>query len=289
MRSSIAISILCVVVLLPCVCLGQISKSNVSNQLKIDSEVTHLEVDIRGNVYYTSSGGETLTKWDREGKITVVGGNSSSAGRVKLGRISDVAITNGLKIYLADRRNFAIQIFEKHLEWIGSLSPEAQDLEYSEPELIAVSQQDAVFAYYSDKHKLVKFNSDGNQEPGFVLPIDITRKIIDISTSNDSVFLLDENDVIHLLSLNGRYQKFVKSDQKYIQLARFFNRMLLISVDQVGLLSENGTFVAQWKINDSNIAQLNVNGGWAVWRKDNLLVREKIADPGELSVLSRIE
>lgn len=289
MKSSIAISIICAAVLHPFLCFGQIIQDENKNQLKIDFEITHLEVDIRGNVYFIENNGETLTKWDQDGNTTVRGGNSSSTGRDKLGRISDIAATNGLKIYLSDRRNFAIQIFEKHLEWIGSLKPANQELEYSEPDLIAVSQQDAVFVYYSDKNQLVKFNSDGNQERGFALPIDITQKVTDISTTNESVFLLDKRGVIHSLSLNGRYQRFIKSDQKKLQLARFFNRLLLISDDLVISLSENGTFVAQWKINDSSISQLNVNGGWAVWRRGDFLVREKIADPGELSVLSRVE
>lgn len=289
MKSSIALSVFCVVVLLPFFCGAQNSQNSSTNQLKVDSDIAHLQVDIRGNVYFTKGNGETVTKWDTNGKLTLSGGNSSSAGRGKLGTVSDMAVTNGLLIYLADKRNFAVQILEKHLEWVGSLKPAIEELQYSEPDVVAVSPQEDVFVYYSDNRRLLKFNADGNLEPGFRLPVDVSHQIIDINATNNAVYLLDSKGVIHLLSPNGRYQRFIKTESRGGQLARYFDRLLYITGDRVYVISENGTFVAQWLIRDPSITQFNINNGWAVWRKGNILRREKMAESGTLSVLSRIE
>ncbi len=156
--------------------------------------------------------------------------------------------TNGMRIYVADSGNNRVQIFDRRLQFLGSLRvPDRQSLRtaFFEPDAIAVNDFEDLFAFDRDSNNLVRFGGNGRfEEKNDLRLYDIRTPIRSISTLGESVFIGDERGVVHQLTTSGGYIGFVSVQNPVIDLYNKAGSVWVLT-DSDLIQLENGTRVGK--------------------------------------------
>lgn len=152
-------------------------------------------IDPSGAIYIVDISTNELIKIDSVGTvIKVIGGYGWD--NYTFDFPADVFSTL-LKVYVADKYNDRIQIFDKDLNYITTLSTYSSE-PFRHPVSVSVSDQGDIFLIDSDNSRVLKFTSDGQflLEIGGMLAGDFTLENPKaFSIIGNKIFVLDSHDL----------------------------------------------------------------------------------------------
>lgn len=169
---------------------GQIGPFNFASSLSINSA---------GNLYIADAGTNEILKLDTLGNVfKTIGGYGWKESSFDH---PDDIFANTLNVYVADKNNDRIQIFDKDLNFLSSLKRnEDNDSFFRYPIGIAVSNQGDLFILDSDNTRILKFNLRGEFQyqiggydyGDYVLSSPVRFTI----TEDQKIIVIDKNDLI---------------------------------------------------------------------------------------------
>lgn len=169
-----------------------------------------------GYLYVTDVSSNEIIKLDTLGNILkTIGGYGWEASSFDFPL--DV-YANTLNVYIADKYNDRIQIFDKDLNYISSIaanSIENENYKFRYPTAVGVSAQGDIFILDSDNSRILKFNSSGNflMQIGYYNSGDFALQNPKVFTiKDDKIFVIDSS---HLLLYDLFGNNFYKTKLDY--------------------------------------------------------------------------
>lgn len=184
-------------------------------------------------------------------KIDERGVRTDSLGRRGLGDYrfdapSSIDATNGLQIFVADRNNARVQIFERRLSYLSTITPpsDRQGINpvFFRPEAIAVNNFGDIFVYDAESEQLLKYDRNGRFQLSVSLSVfDLELPIRSITSFEDRLFLLEKGrGLFHEITAQGGYRGFAAASSGL--------RAFYIHGEQI------------WGATDSDLIVFNLNG-----------------------------
>jgi hypothetical protein len=148
---------------------------------------------------------------------------SRGDGSQQFDQPSDIEVTNGMRLYVADPGNQRIQLLDRRFNHVASMSFEGTRSQRSTPlraTKIAVSNEGFLYAYNVVDHKIYRFDSYGRPDPAFNLELSATvTELTTFHLSANALWVADpEQAVIHRYSLTGQYLNFVGGFDQLIEM-----------------------------------------------------------------------
>lgn len=176
---------------------------------EIEKGATDLFVSGQG-IYLLHQDLSRLSKYDNSGdRVWVIGGKGS--GNYQFDRPGDVNGTNGMKVYVSDRNNNRVIVYDRRGQFLSTIeSPDdfGRRQRYR-PDQVYVNRFGEVFFSDLNVNEIRHFDLDGNVLPGFPLPSEI-REVSNITGRGSELSIKDMNSQgVHIISESGLYQNFI--------------------------------------------------------------------------------
>lgn len=215
------------------------------------SSASAISISSLGFIYIADSGTDEVYKLDTLGNtLKDVGGYGWGASLFD--EPADLYAAP-LNIYIADKNNSRIQIFDKDLNYISSVSTrdgDNQEASFGYPLSCAVSNQGDLFILDSENNRIIKFDVLGrfNQNfGGFDAGTYTLIKPVKLAVAgNSTVFILDDNKLLKIFDAfgNGILSVMLESDFNDIDI--MFNNVTLTANNYV-LLAKTGSEKLEFK------------------------------------------
>lgn len=171
---------------------------------------TSFSVTPSGLTYITESNKHRLLVITADGiRIDSLGARGS--GDYKFNEPVSVDATNGLKIYVADKNNGRVQLFDRRFQYLSSISSDKIDgTGRFQPSQLQVSNSGDLFVYDSDRHIIYVFDTFGNYSREIDLRSYRIGSDIHVKVAGSILMILDsEEGVLHKFSAGGGYLNFI--------------------------------------------------------------------------------
>lgn len=165
-------------------------------------------------IYIVESGAHRVIKLGIDGNLIERYGKRGS-GNYQFDNPVDIATTNGLKLFISDKGNNRIQVFDKRWQYLSSIKMNLQFETGSEitPSYLGVNKFGEVIFYNEAAKALGKYNEDGAILDQIPLPVEI-KDVSRIQVIDGSIFILDKkSELVHKISENGFYESFYKAEK----------------------------------------------------------------------------
>ncbi|TVQ72057.1 MAG: hypothetical protein EA363_05125 [Balneolaceae bacterium] len=204
-----------------------------------------------GNIFIVETGRHRILKADRNGV------RLDSVGRLGNGDYQfDLPVTidptNELKIYVADRNNRRIQVFDRRLQYLSTLRmPQRSGLpsRYM-PARLVVDPAGTIFFFDEDRHVVYRFDSHGQYELDFELFGEEGRIIpAAMAILDDELWVAGQRgELIHRFSLRGSYYGFVYAPETVRSLRASGGSLWMLGTDNVLQLGTGGEVIRFQKL-----------------------------------------
>lgn len=164
-------------------------------------------------IYIVEAGAHRVLKLGMDGKLIERYGKRGS-GNYQFDNPVDIATTNGLKLFVSDKGNNRIQVFDKRWQYLSSISGNDRFQTRSElrPTFLGVNKLGDIYFYDERSRTLGKYNEDGAILDQVSLPAEV-KQVSGIQLVDGSIFILDKkSELIHRISENGFYESFYKAE-----------------------------------------------------------------------------
>lgn len=203
------------------------------------------------NLYIAETGRHRILKLALTGERLDSLGNQGM-GTYQFDHPVDIDATNGLKIYVSDYNNGRIQVFDRRLQLLSSITPPAgnNDFYTYRPTSLVVNNMRELFFYDDGSERIVKYNSNGAFDSSFPLqPNHISTAIVDLGSFNDQLLVLDaRKGVVHFLSDNGQYIKFIGGFKDVKGITTDPSSIWIITSSQIDQLNGQGTRLQSYQL-----------------------------------------
>ncbi|MFO8029438.1 MAG: hypothetical protein R6U28_06230 [Cyclonatronaceae bacterium] len=196
-----------------------------------------------GNLFIVESGRHRILKADQNGV------RLDSLGRLGNGDYqfdTPVAIdpTNELKIYVADRNNRRIQVFDRRLQYLSTIRmPRRHGFpSHYRPTILAVDPSGRIYFFDEDRQQMYRFDSNGQYELDFEL-FSEEERIIPVSMAiwNDELWVADRRgELLHRFSSRGSYIGFIYAPEPVRALRTGAGSLWALGTGQVMRISSDG-------------------------------------------------
>jgi len=171
---------------------------------------TSLSITPSGLTYITESNKHRLLVINADGiRIDSLGARGS--GDYRFNEPVSVDATNGLKIYVADKNNGRVQLFDRRFQYLSSISSDKiVGTGRFQPSQLQVSNSGDLFVYDSDRHIIYVFDPLGNYSREIDLRSYRIGSDIHMKVTGSVLMILDsDKGVIHKFSAGGGYLNFI--------------------------------------------------------------------------------
>lgn len=222
-------------------------------------------------IYIVEAGAHRVLKLGFDGKLIERYGKRGS-GNNQFDNPVDIATTNGLKLFVSDKGNNRIQVFDKRWQYLSSIrgNDKFRTRDEISPEYIGVNKQGEIFFYDSRSKSIGKYDEDGTILDQIPLP-DEVKDVSGLQVIDGSIFVLDKkSELVHKISENGFYESFYKAEKG--TAFYYLNENLFLSVNDV--LYQHGR---------ERVEKIKLDDGIKI--KDLLVVEDEIYILTEKSLL----
>ncbi len=231
-------------------------------------------------IYVVESANHRFLVLNEQGKRIDSVGNQGF-GNYQFDRPVDIDATNGLKIYVSDYNNGRIQVFDRRLQFLSSITPPVGNEQFYsyQPTELTISDNRELFFYEKDSGRLVQYNENGELLASMRVRTDRRlRSPADLDTYGGDVLLADSSrGVLHFLQPGGQYVKFVGRLQGICAISTSSQGIWALTPDRLVHLSGKGRFKNEYTwVNDIQPVDLEVNGTMAYILTRNSLWRTRI-------------
>jgi hypothetical protein len=128
---------------------------------------------------------------------------------------TDLEVTNGMRLYIADPANQRIQIFDRRFNFVaGITSEDAGPLRMApmRAHKIAVNREGAVYAYHAGDHAIYRYDPYGRRDPAFDLDLfSWLKELSCFHLSSTGLWVTgSRTSALYFFSLTGQYLQFVE-------------------------------------------------------------------------------
>ncbi len=204
-----------------------------------------------GNIFVVETGRHRILKADRNGvRLDSVGRLGNGDYQFDLPLAIDP--TNELKIYVADRNNRRIQVFDRRLQYLSTLRmPQRSGLpsRYM-PAKLVVDSSGTIFFFDEDRHVVYRFDSHGQYELDFELFGEEGRIIpVAMAMLDDVLWVAGERgELIHRFSSRGSYLGFIYAPEPVRALRASGGALWMLSHDNVLQIGSGGEVIRSQKL-----------------------------------------
>ncbi len=187
-----------------------------------------------GNVFVVESGRHRILKFSEQGnRIDSLGRLGS--GDYQFDTPVHIEPTNELKIYVSDRNNRRIQVFDRRLQYLSTIALPARSGHRPgyRPSLVVGDFMGRIFFYDEERHYVHRLDSHGQLDLSFELFSEDERVIPgDMALSDDQLWVIGrEGRLLHRFSASGSYLGFIFPPEP-VRSLRVIQRELWILTEQ---------------------------------------------------------
>lgn len=200
-----------------------------------------LSVNPAGYIYVADAGSNELTKLDTLGKvIRSIGGYGWTES--SFDNPSDV-FANTLNVYVSDKNNNRVQLFDKDLNFLSQYSTQNSDNEkitFRYPTGSVVSTQGDLFILDSDNNRILKFNSGGDFQAaigGYDAGTFSLMNPRQFTIANDHLLVIDSR-FLFIFDLYGNGIKKIKLPFEPDNINSLFRNVCINDKSQIVLIDE---------------------------------------------------
>ncbi len=212
-----------------------------------------VRISALGNLFIVETGRNRILKADRNGaRIDSIGRLGSGDYQFDL----PVAIdpTNELKIYIADRNNRRIQVFDRRLQYLSTISmPHRAGLPSRyQPMKLTVDPSGRVYFFDEDRHVVYRFDSNGHYERDFELFSEEERIIpVSMTILDDEMWVAGQRgDLLHRFTAQGSYIGFIYAPEPVRALRSSGGHLWMLGSERVIRLGTDGEVLSAKKLPD---------------------------------------
>ncbi|MFO7846401.1 MAG: hypothetical protein R6V27_07560 [Balneolaceae bacterium] len=174
------------------------------------SGASSLSITPSGTVYITEQRRNRFLVLSQTGqRIDSLG--ASGSGDYRFDHPLSIDATNGLRIYVADRNNGRVQLFDRRLQYLSSISAsKIPQISQFRPERIATGSGNELLVYDSDHHIIFTFDHNGNYDGEIDLRKNQVGEVSQMKANGSELLLLDSvPGVVHRFEAIGAYKNFI--------------------------------------------------------------------------------
>lgn len=176
----------------------QVLLSGLQQAVSIDATQTHL--------FIVEQGKHRILKLDFDGNVVDSLGGLGS-GDYQFDSPVDIESSNGLRIYVSDKGNNRIQVYDRRFQFLSSIKAREGERDFEPEELVSTLFGEVLF-YEARSRSIKVFDENGQERSRFILPGEV-EQVNEIKLTDRRMYILDEKQqVIHELEPNGRYRNF---------------------------------------------------------------------------------
>lgn len=181
-----------------------------------------LDQSPNGELYILEADRNRILKIDTLGNRIAQFG-SRGDGLQQFDQPSDIEVTNGMRIYVADPGNQRIQILDRRFNFVGSISSDRGGAHPERPlraTKIAVHKEGFLFAYQANDHAIYRYDPFGRRDPAFQLDLSATIKELScFEVSSATLWVADpRQSALYRYSLSGQYVNFMEGFESLIAM-----------------------------------------------------------------------
>lgn len=216
-----------------------------------------------GNLFIVETGRHRILKADHDGV------RLDSIGRLGNGNYqfdTPVAIdpTNELKIYVADRNNRRIQVFDRRLQYLSTIRmPRRPGFPpHYRPTILAVDPSGRIYFFDEDRQQMYRFDSNGQYELDFELFSEEERIIpVSVAIWDDELWVADRRgELLHRFSSRGAYIGFIYAPEPVRALRTGAGSLWALGTGQVMRITSDGE-IRQFLLLPDRMPQQPRDGG----------------------------
>ncbi len=190
-------------------------------------------------------------------KITPDGERIDSVGRIGSGDYqfdTPVAIdpTNELKIYVADRNNRRIQVFDRRMQFLTTVMlPQRAGYGLSyRPTMLTVDYAGRLYFFDDDRHLVYRFDSNGQYDLSFELYSQQERIIpVSMVIHDDVLWVMGRNSqLIHRFSSSGSYLGFLYPPETVRAVRKIRNELWVLGDRYLMQLDRSGEILQRYPL-----------------------------------------
>lgn len=204
-------------------------------------------------------------------------GNTGS-GEGQFGSPVHLDATNGLKIYIADRGNRRIVLYDRNFQPLSTIEgaqmsgtrPDTRPISQTiRPALVHVLPTGELYIYNDLTHELIQMNNRGQTLAILDLNRYDIRNVTTLSSITGEMMLFDRSQQrIHRFNPDGIYLGFLQTPEQTLSIRSSKNRLLILRPDGVFELSTTqghlGKAIVRFPPTISERVRVDVSAPWAV-------------------------
>lgn len=238
-----------------------------------------LSVTPNGDMYISESNKHRFIVYNSVG-IRVDSVGSQGRGDYRFDRPVSIHATNGLRIYVADRNNSRVQLFDRRHQYLTSISSGNIDRHSRlKPALLTVSSSNELFVFDPDRFVVFKFDPNGNYSREFSLRQFSVRNLNQLKISGSTLLLLDsQNGVIHRFSSDGEYLNFISGFEGVKAIHATVNEIWALFENRIDQFTNRGAVIKSYPFTEplAGITDLHIAGNRAYILTENQLYRAAV-------------
>ena len=202
------------------------------------NEAISICINSMGNIYVLSSNQNSLVKLNPSGEIIEsTGGYGWQASTFD--NPTEVRSKN-LTLYVADKNNHRIELFDRNLNYIGVIkSDDSDDITFSFPISVDINSQGDIFILDSENSRILKYDASGNisavigdyDAGDFIL-----QSPADLSVTDNGLLLVLCQESLYVFDIFGNGISKINFSFKPLRIFSRQNKIFLSNENEVWLL-----------------------------------------------------
>ena len=234
-----------------------------------------------GRLFIIESGKHRLLITDFDGlKLDSLGNQGN--GNYQFNNPADVDATNGLRVYIADKNNKRVQIYDRRMQFLTTIGGRSVSGEISqvEPGFLAVSPLRDLFVFDGDRKELISFDPNGVQLNRILLrDLDI-RSLDALVVTASHILIMDKAaGLIHRLDHNLRYISFIGGFKQLRAITHHQEYLWIIDDNKILKLNEQGRAESEFLFPQPlEIQDITIAGNYLFVLLSNSVIRATLQD-----------
>jgi DNA-binding beta-propeller fold protein YncE len=200
-------------------------------------DATALAVDQQNNIFVADAGSNRVYKYSSDYKLL------SSFGGFGWNDYSfdspvDISVSYDLFVYVCDYNNNRIQLLDRNLNYVHSISGDNEKELFRYPKSIALSNEGELFIIDSDNNRIVQLDNFRNPLRSFggLNSVKKFKYPTKIRVSNNKVFIIDNSDVV-MYDTFGNYIDAYKNDSLVVGISFYNDDVVFLEKERIKFIN----------------------------------------------------